>query len=124
MQKKIKEMNLATDVIIADATKPIDVYQKVYDLTGGQLCDVTINNVNVPGTEMASILSTKEDGIVYFFSMATSFTKAALGAEGVGKDVNMMIGNGYTKGHAQLSLNILRESPQIRSLFEKIYAGS
>ncbi|HOT30780.1 MAG TPA: L-erythro-3,5-diaminohexanoate dehydrogenase [Petrotogaceae bacterium] len=122
--KKIKEMNLATDVIIADATKPIDVYQKVYDLTGGQLCDVTINNVNVPGTEMASILSTKEDGIVYFFSMATSFTKAALGAEGVGKDVNMMIGNGYTKGHAQLSLNILRESPQIRSLFEKIYAGS
>jgi hypothetical protein len=29
--------------------------------------------------------------------MATSFTKAALGAEGVGKDVTMIIGNGYTK---------------------------
>jgi len=28
--------------------------------------------------------------------MATSFTKAALGAEGVGSDVTMIVGNGYT----------------------------
>jgi L-erythro-3,5-diaminohexanoate dehydrogenase len=53
--------------------------------------------------------------------MATSFTRAALGAEGVGKDVTMMIGNGYTKGHAQVALNILRESKEIRELFEKLY---
>jgi L-erythro-3,5-diaminohexanoate dehydrogenase len=38
---------------------------------------------------MASILCTKEDGIAYFFSMATDFTKATLGAEGVGKDIKM-----------------------------------
>jgi L-erythro-3,5-diaminohexanoate dehydrogenase len=54
--------------------------------------------------------------------MATSFTKAALGAEGVGKDLTMIIGNGYTKGHADLTLQILRESSEIRSLFEKLYA--
>jgi L-erythro-3,5-diaminohexanoate dehydrogenase len=53
--------------------------------------------------------------------MATSFTRAALGAEGVGKDVTMIIGNGYTKGHAELSLNILRESKEIRKLFEEKY---
>jgi len=54
--------------------------------------------------------------------MATSFTKAALGAEGVGKDVNMIIGNGYAKDHADITLNILRESAEIRALYEKLYA--
>ena len=54
--------------------------------------------------------------------MATSFTKAALGAEGVGKDVNMIIGNGYTKGHAAITLQCLRENPGLRALFEEMYA--
>jgi L-erythro-3,5-diaminohexanoate dehydrogenase len=63
----------------------------------------------------------RDDGTVYFFTMATSFTKAALGAEGVGKDVNMIIGNGYTKNHAEITLNILRESAAIRKLYEKLY---
>ena len=54
--------------------------------------------------------------------MATSFTKAALGAEGVGKDVNMIIGNGYTKGHAAITLQCLREHADLRRLFEEMYA--
>ena len=119
--QRIIDLNIATDVIIADATNVMDVYSKVMAITGGKGCDVTINNVNVPSTEMASILITKGQGTVYFFSMATSFTKAALGAEGVGKDINLIIGNGYAKGHSELTLNILRESKEIRSLFEKLY---
>ncbi|GAH36181.1 unnamed protein product, partial [marine sediment metagenome] len=51
----------------------------------------------------------------------TSFTKAALGAEGVGKDVIMIIGNGYTKGHAQIALDELRESEKLRKIFEEKY---
>lgn len=119
--KRISDMNLATDVIVADATNVMDVYNKVMDITGGRGCDVTVNNVNVPSTEMTSILITKGQGYVYFFSMATSFTKAALGAEGVGKDINLIVGNGYAKGHANLTLNIIRESKDIRELFEKLY---
>ena len=53
--------------------------------------------------------------------MATSFTKAALGAEGVGKDINLIVGNGYAKGHAELTLNIIRESEKIRELFNRLY---
>jgi len=86
------------------------------------MADVTINNVNVPDTEMTSILCTKNDGIIYFFSMATSFTKAALGAEGVGSDVTMIIGNGYTKGHAEITLQILRDSEKLRKIFTELYA--
>ena len=83
---------------------------------------MVINCVNIENTEMASILSCKDDGTVYFFSMATSFTKAALGAEGVGKDVNMIVGNGYTKGHAEITLQVLREHEGIKKLFEEMYA--
>jgi len=89
----------------------------------GEEFDLSINCVNIPDTEMASILPVKDNGTVYFFSMATSFTKAALGAEGVGKDVNMIIGNGYTKDHAEITLEELRENKAIRDLFEKIYCG-
>ncbi len=119
--QRIKDMGLATDVIVADATNVMDVYHKVMSITGGRGCDVTVNNVNVPSTEMTSILVTKGRGSVYFFSMATSFTKAALGAEGVGKDINLIVGNGFAKGHANLTLNIIRESQPIRELFEKLY---
>ncbi|NLA46250.1 MAG: L-erythro-3,5-diaminohexanoate dehydrogenase, partial [Firmicutes bacterium] len=89
--------------------------------TGGEMADVTINCVNIPHTELASILATRDGGTVYFFSMATSFTAAALGAEGVGKDITMIVGNGYTKGHAEISLNVMRESPVLRRIFEELY---
>lgn len=118
---RILELGLATHVIVADATNSIDIYNKVTEIVGENGCDVTINNVNVPNTEMASIMVTRDGGIVYFFSMATSFTKAALGAEGIGKDVDMMVGNGYTKGHGELTLNIFRESKALLNLFEKLY---
>lgn len=119
--QRILDLKLAHHVIVADATHVMDVYNKVIAITGERGCDVTINNVNVPSTEMTSILITKGQGLIYFFSMATSFTKAALGAEGVGKDLNLIVGNGYAKGHADLTLNILRESAEIRKLFEKLY---
>ena len=119
--ERIRANGLADLIITADATAPLDVYEKIFEVTDGSLCDVVINNVNVHETEMSSILITRDEGTVYFFRMATSFTRAALGAEGAGKDINMIIGNGYTKGHAEFSLNILRESPEIRALFEKLY---
>ncbi|HOO30441.1 MAG: zinc-binding dehydrogenase [Bacillota bacterium] len=111
------------DVVIAgDATRPLEIMKMVEEATGGKMADVTINCVNIPGTEMSSILSTRDMGIIYFFSMATSFTAAALGAEGVGRDVTMIIGNGYTRGHAEIALETLRESPKLRKIFEDLYA--
>ncbi|ACB85473.1 L-erythro-3,5-diaminohexanoate dehydrogenase [Natranaerobius thermophilus] len=119
--ERIKETGLADVILQGSATEPMNILKEVEEATDGELCDVTINNVNVPDTEMGSILPTKDGGIVYFFSMATSFTKAALGAEGVGKDVNMIIGNGYTKDHADITLEILRENQKIRDIFNRLY---
>ena len=53
-----------------------------------------------------------------FFSMATSFAAAALGAEGLAADVTMLIGNGYLPGHAEYALDLVREQPRLRRLFQ------
>lgn len=119
---KARRVNVADEYLVADATDSVEVMEKISALTKGQMVDLTINNVNIPNTEMSSILATKKDGTIYFFSMATSFTKAALGAEGVGSDVTMIIGNGYTKGHAEITLQILRENEDLRKLYEELYA--
>lgn len=120
--KRLQDLDFCDYVFAGDATNPVAMIEKISELTDGKMADVTINNVNIPDSEMTSILCTREDGTVYFFSMATSFTKAALGAEGVGADVNMIIGNGYTKGHAEITLQELRECPKLRKIFEELYA--
>lgn len=120
--ERLKNLGFCDVVFSADATDTVAVLQKVEELTNGLMCDVTINDVNIENTEMTSILCTKNNGLVYFFSMATSFTKAALGAEGVGSDVTMIIGNGYTKGHAEITLQELRESKELRDIFTRLYA--
>lgn len=120
--QRTKDADLADYYIKANATNAVEILEKVKEITNGEMADIVINVVNIPNTEMSSILIAKDKGIVYFFSMATNFTKAALGAEGVGKDVNMIIGNGYTKDHAAIALNILRESESLRRIFTDLYA--
>lgn len=112
---------LCHKAIVSDATRPIDVLTKTLEANDGKEVDISISCVNIQSTEMSCILPVKDEGIVYFFSMATSFTKAALGAEGVGKDVTMIVGNGYTKDHAEITLSELRESATLREIFEKMY---
>jgi L-erythro-3,5-diaminohexanoate dehydrogenase len=112
---------LADRGLAVDATKAVEVLGAVHAATSGALCDVVINCASVPRTEMASILCVKDRGTVVFFSMATSFTAAALGAEGVGKDATLLVGNGYAQGHAALTLDLLRRTPALRALFEERY---
>ena len=119
--ERLKALSFVDDVLKIDARNAVEVYEKISSLTGGAFADVVINVANIPDTEMASILSCRQGGIVYFFSMATSFTRAALGAEGVGADVDLRIGNGYTRGHAELSLGLLKESKELMKLFSETY---
>ena len=108
---------LADKVVIADATDPIGVSDAVREAGGP--ADVTVVCVDVPGCEGGAILATRDGGTVIFFSMATSFSSAALGAEGLAADVTMLIGNGYVPGHADYALNLLRAVPAVRALFER-----
>jgi len=118
----LRKLDICDEVIQLDATNAVSCYDAVSKVTNDEMADVVINNVNIQNTEMGSILMCKDRGVVYFFSMATSFPKAALGAEGVGKDIDMIVGNGYALDHAEITLNILREDKGIRELYEGLYA--
>ncbi|MDQ3405600.1 MAG: L-erythro-3,5-diaminohexanoate dehydrogenase [Actinomycetota bacterium] len=104
---------LADEIVVADARDPVAVAEAV-----GTPVDVTVVCVDVPGCEHGAILATAAGGTVIFFSMATSFAAAALGAEGLAADVRMLVGNGYVPGHADFALNLLRAEPGVRALFE------
>ena len=117
----LMELGVYNKVIVASATEPCAVLDAALEANDGKEYDISICCVNVENCEMSAILPVRDDGIVYFFSMATSFTKAALGAEGIGKDVTMIIGNGYTKDHAEITLNVLRENEKLRKLFDEKY---
>lgn len=119
--ERARELGAADVVISADARDAVATMEAVTKATGGRKADVTINCVNIPGTEMGSILSTRDGGKVYFFSMATSFTAAALGAEGVGADVELIIGNGYATDHARIAVDLVRTNPKLRAMLESMF---
>src|SRR5256886_1598793 len=110
---RLRASGLADTVVLADARDPVALAAAV-----GEPVDVTVVCVDVPGCEHGAILATAERGTVVFFSMATSFAAAALGAEGLAADVTMLIGNGYLPGHADHALDLVRGEPAVRALFE------
>ena len=121
-REDLVRLGVCDHIIVGDATKPMEVYNLVKEVCP-EMVDVTINVVNVPNTEMTSILPTKPTGTIYYFSMATSFTKAALGAEGIASEALMIIGNGYTKNHAEFTLDLLRESKTLYDIFVERYGS-
>jgi L-erythro-3,5-diaminohexanoate dehydrogenase len=110
---RLSALGIADAVITANARDAIGAMEAVLAATGGHPVDLSINCASLADTEMASILPTADSGQVVFFNMATSFTKAALGAEGVGKSPTLLVGNGYVPGHAAVALDCLRESPEL-----------
>lgn len=113
----LRDSGLADAVVVADARDPIALRDAV--TAAGGPADVTVVCVDVPGCEGGAILATAEGGTVIFFSMATSFSAAALGAEGLAADVRMLVGNGYVPGHAAYAMELLRADAGVRALFER-----
>jgi L-erythro-3,5-diaminohexanoate dehydrogenase len=118
---RLTAAGLADVVTLADARDPVALSAAV-EAAGGP-ADITVVCVDVPGCEHGAVLSTAEGGTVIFFSMATSFSAAALGAEGLAADVTMLVGNGYVPGHAEQALQLLRDTPGVRALFESRLAA-
>jgi L-erythro-3,5-diaminohexanoate dehydrogenase len=113
----LTQAGLADEVVVADARDPIALRDAV--VKAGGPADVTVVCVDVPGCEGGAIMTTAEGGTVIFFSMATSFAAAALGAEGLAADVTMLVGNGYVPGHAAYALDLIRADAGVRQLFER-----
>jgi L-erythro-3,5-diaminohexanoate dehydrogenase len=118
----LEALGLCDAVVRVDARDPLAARAAMLEATDDREADLVVSCVNVQGVEPAAILMTKPRGKVYFFATSTSFTAAALGAEGMSRDIDMYIGNGYAEGHAEHSLDLVRSAPALRQLLERRYA--
>jgi L-erythro-3,5-diaminohexanoate dehydrogenase len=98
---------VATLAACADLTQPLEALAAA-SAAGIPRADLTVVVVSAPGCEQAAILLTKPQGTIVFFSMATSFTAAALAAEGVGSTARMLIGSGYAADRGDYALDLVR----------------
>jgi L-erythro-3,5-diaminohexanoate dehydrogenase len=99
--------------VAADLRDPVAAVRAVRS-AGGPPADLTVVVVNAGGCEPAAILLTAAGGTVLFFSMATTFTTAALTADGMGHDVRMLIGSGYTPDVGGYALDLVRRVEALR----------
>lgn len=114
-------LGICDHVAVVDARDPLAVRDAVLPATSGRGADLTLSCVNVPGVELSAIVATRDRGRVYYFAMSTSFTGAALGAEGIGRDVDLFIGNGYAHGHAEHTLALVRDDEPLAALLARRY---
>jgi L-erythro-3,5-diaminohexanoate dehydrogenase len=119
---RARGLGCADRVWTLDARDAIAMHSAVERETAGRLADLVVNVANATGTETASALAARDEGAVLFFGMATSFSAAALGAEGLVHPATLLIGNGYVPGHAETALGLLRRYPKLREAFASLAA--
>ena len=102
-----------------DCTDPLEVERAVRDQFDGRLADLVFVCANVSGCEGGAILATHDAGRVVFFSMATSFTAAALIAESMSRSCELTIGTGYVPGGAEDVTETLLANPGLVELLQE-----
>lgn len=120
---ELRALGICDDVLEIDATRSLEVASSVAKLTRDKMGDVVVNVASVPDTEMSAVLATSAKGTAIFFGMATSFTKVALGAEGVASSAKLIFGNGYYPGHSTYALGLLKKYPKLKALFLQRYSA-
>ena len=118
--RRAQSLGIADAMIETDLRDPLATHRAVVAATGGRLADLTVVTTNVAGCEGGAILATRPRGRILFFSMATSFTAAALTAEGVGRDVEMIIGNGYTEGWVETAFGLYRSNAGLAAALNEL----
>ena len=111
----LMELGVYNKVIVASATEPIAVLDAALAANDGKEYDISICCVNIESCEMSAILPVRDDGIVYFFSMATSFHKGCTRRRGHRQgryhDHRQRLHQGSCRNHPQRSPRE-REAPQ------------
>jgi L-erythro-3,5-diaminohexanoate dehydrogenase len=111
--ERVRADGLCDIAVAADLRDPLAAVRAVRG-AGGEPADLTVVVVNATGCEPAAILLTAVGGTVLFFSMATTFTTAALTADGMAHDVRMLVGSGYTPDVGAYALDLVRRVEALR----------
>lgn len=107
--------------ILGDATDPVAVAQQ-FGLRALPLASLTVLCTTVAGCEGTAILLTADDGTVLFFSTATSFASAGLGADALSSLTSLVIPNGYTPDRGSYLFQLLRSCPPLLDAYRR-YPG-
>jgi L-erythro-3,5-diaminohexanoate dehydrogenase len=113
---RARSVDSAVTAIEADATDPLAVGSALAE-RGLPRADLTLLCASVAGAEGTAILATARDGTILFFSTATRFAAAALGADAVGSQAKLVIPNGLTDDRGDYSFELLRRIPPLRVAF-------
>lgn len=111
--RKLGLCDVALTVDLRDAVGALGAIEAI----GIPRADLTVVVVNATDCEAASILLTADHGTLLFFSMATSFTKAALGSEGVSSNARMIIGSGFAQDRGAYALELIAGNERLRDAF-------
>lgn len=114
------------EVYNLDVFKPIESSEKLSKHE--KLANLTINCINTSGTEMLSLLCTKEYGTIYLSSLGINYKTMCLSAEGIAKDINIIAYKGFSNGHADFTIKLLQDNSKLVELLnrrlERNYAQS
>ncbi len=113
---RVRRYGWGVNTFCADARDAVK-FQEILGVQKISPFDLVVDACNVPETEMASILATRPGGRIIFFNMATQFSRGVLSAEGIGRDVELIMGNGYAEGHSGFALQLFQKHPEIQSWF-------
>jgi L-erythro-3,5-diaminohexanoate dehydrogenase len=102
--------------IEADVTDPLAV-TRALDARGAGRADLTLLCTSVHGAEGTALVASAPRATIVFFSTATRFAAAALGADAVGAQPQLLIPCGLTDDRGEYALTLLRSSPALRAAF-------
>lgn len=102
--------------VAADARDAVAVVEAVRAEGLGR-ADLVLSCTSTPGCEGSALLLAGPEATVLFFSTATSFAAASLGADPVGASARLELSNGVTSDHGARTLDLLRRHPVLRRAF-------
>jgi L-erythro-3,5-diaminohexanoate dehydrogenase len=102
--------------VAADVTDPLSVAEGLAAAGGGQ-ADLTLLCTSVAGAEGTALLAGGPRATIVFFSTATRFAAAALGADAIGAQPRMLIPCGLTDDRGEYALELVRRIPALRTAF-------
>jgi L-erythro-3,5-diaminohexanoate dehydrogenase len=108
-----EDYGLADVGVAADLRDPLAAAGALRD-AGVPPADLTVAVTSAEGCEPGALLLTADGGTVLFFSMATSFQRAALACDGIGADVRMVIGSGRAPDRGAYAIDLVRRSAPLR----------
>ena len=115
-QKKlssVRGLEMADEILIEELEDPFRAYKDAKEKLNNMSIDLTIDCTCIQGSEMFGVLMTKQNGSVYYTSPAANYSAAALGTEGVGKELDLQLYRGYINGHVAFCIKLLEENPKL-----------